>query len=124
MPEFPNIKSTQIQRVMYHNILQNETDFLILHGIGDIGKSELAKHYALSYAKDYDAAVFVRFQGNMIDTVTNDIAVPVVNCQRGEDEFTSGYYSRKLQIHRSSVHPDISLFWIILILRSAIVWMI
>ena len=75
-----------------------DNHFLMLHGIGGIGKSELAKHYALAFAKEYDAAVFVRFQGNIVDTITNDTAFPLVNCQRGENESTSDYYNRKLQI--------------------------
>ena len=44
-----------------HEILQNETSFLILHGIGGIGKSELAKHYALTYTGNYHAVIFVHF---------------------------------------------------------------
>ena len=75
-----------------------ENGRLVLHGIGGIGKSELAKHYALQYSKDYDAAVFVRFQGNIQDTIIHDDTFPIIHCKADADEAPSAYYQRKLQI--------------------------
>lgn len=75
-----------------------ENDMLILHGIGGIGKSELAKHYAQMYSDDYDAAVFVRFQGNIQDTVIMDTNFPVVNCTRSNEEEDAAYFERKIKV--------------------------
>lgn len=80
-----------------HEQLQN-SNIVVLHGIGGIGKSELAKHYALKHKNDYDAAVFVRFQGNIIDTITIDTNFPIVNCSRSEDENDEEYFGRKLKV--------------------------
>ena len=88
-------RDTEIGEI--HDALQ-DNDLLVLHGIGGIGKSELAKHYALQYADEYDAAVFVRFQGNIQDTILNDVTFPIVNCQRGDDESDHDYLDRKIQI--------------------------
>ena len=38
-----------------------ETDTIFLSGIGGIGKSELAKHYAKTYESEYDAIIFAPF---------------------------------------------------------------
>lgn len=83
----------------------SENNFLILHGIGGIGKSELAKHYALTYAKEYDAAVFVRFQKNIMETVVPDSNFPVMNCSHSEDEDDSAYFKRKIEVLQSICTP-------------------
>lgn len=82
-----------------------ENDLLVLHGIGGIGKSELAKHYALSYAVEYDAVVFVRFRDNMIDTITMDSNFPVANCIRSEDEDDEEYFERKVNVLQEICTP-------------------
>ena len=81
-----------------HGILQQETNFLILHGIGGIGKSELAKQYARRYAKEYDAVVFMRYDGNIMETVASDSKLPIVNCKRSENESDEAYFSRKMKL--------------------------
>lgn len=89
-------RSTEISEI--HDILKTETNFLILHGIGGIGKSELAKHYATTYKSEYDAAVFVRFQKNMMQTIVSDMNFPIVNCKRSDDESDEEYLNRKVNI--------------------------
>ncbi len=89
-------RSTEISEI--HDILKTETNFLILHGIGGIGKSELAKHYAMTYKSEYDAAVFVRFQKNMTQTIVSDMNFPIVNCKRSDDESDEEYLKRKINI--------------------------
>lgn len=88
-------RDTEIAEI--HNALA-ENDLLILHGIGGIGKSELAKHYAQAHFYDYDAAVFVRFQGNIQDTVIMDSNFPVVNCTRSDEEDDAAYFERKIKV--------------------------
>lgn len=88
-----------------HEILQNRTNFLILHGIGGIGKSELAKHYAEKYSKNYDAVIFVRYDSSIIETVSSDSRFPVVNCKRSDDESDEDYFNRKISILQKICTP-------------------
>lgn len=88
-----------------HDKLQNGTSFLMLHGIGGIGKSELAKHYAAGHSADYDAAVFVRFNKDIMHTVVSDTNFPVVNCKRSEEEKDEEYFQRKMQILQDICTP-------------------
>lgn len=83
-----------------HDILQNETKFLVLHGIGGIGKSELAKHYAMRYSEFYDSVIFIRYNESIISTVADDINFPVMNFYRDEDESEEEYFKRKISILR------------------------
>ncbi|MBR4626121.1 MAG: tetratricopeptide repeat protein [Ruminococcus sp.] len=87
-----------------HELLQNE-NFIVLHGIGGIGKSELAKHFALKYSNEYDAVIFVRYVDSIIATVTNDRSFPVVNLSRGDDESDEDYFKRKIGILQKICTP-------------------
>jgi len=87
-----------------HDALSQD-HFLILHGIGGIGKSELAKHYALSHSEDYDAVIFVRFRKSIIDTVVLDSNFPIVNCIRSEDEEDAEYFERKIKVLQDICTP-------------------
>lgn len=82
-----------------HDILHNE-NFLILHGIGGIGKSELAKNYARRYSEDYDAVIFLRYDESIIETFANDSKLPVVNLIRSDDESDEEYFRRKTDVMR------------------------
>lgn len=95
-------RNKEIQEI--HDALSHE-HFLILHGIGGIGKSELAKHYALSHSEDYDAVVFVRFRKSIIDTVVLDSNLPIVNCIRSEDEEDEEYFERKIKVLQDICTP-------------------
>lgn len=88
-----------------HEILNNQTNFLILHGIGGIGKSELAKHYAETYSKNYDAVIFVRYDSSIIETVSSDSRFPIVNCKRSDDESDKDYFNRKISILQKICTP-------------------
>lgn len=72
--------------------------FLLLHGVGGIGKTELAKHYAMTYAEEYDAVVFVRFLDSIESTILSDTNFPIVHCTRSEGESDAAYLERKLQV--------------------------
>lgn len=84
--------------------LKSDT-FLVLHGIGGIGKSELAKHYALKYADNYDAVIFTRYSKSIRDTLLSDTNFPMVNCKQEEDEDDDSYFERKLHILQSICTP-------------------
>lgn len=80
--------------------LKSDT-FLVLHGIGGIGKSELAKHYALKYADSYDAVIFTRYSKSIRDTLLSDTNFPIINCKQAQDEDDDSYFERKLHILQS-----------------------
>jgi len=87
-----------------HENLQ-QTNFLVLHGIGGIGKSELAKHYATAFSGEYDAVVFVRYQNSVLKTVANDSLFPIVNLNRESDESDENYFTRKMKILQKICTP-------------------
>ena len=87
-----------------HKYLQ-QTNFLVLHGIGGIGKSELAKHYAMNFSSEYDAVVFVRYQNSVLETVANDSLFPIVNLNRENDESDENYFIRKMKILQKICTP-------------------
>lgn len=88
-----------------HDILQAQTSLLVLHGIGGIGKSELAKHYAKTFSASYDAVIFMRYDSSILETVTSDLKLPVVNCKRSSDESGEDYFSRKISILQKICTP-------------------
>lgn len=78
-----------------HNKLQ-QNDVLFLSGIGGIGKSELAKHYANEYKNEYDAIIFSPFVSDIQMMITDDNAVPIYNFSQYPEEKSHEYFERKL----------------------------
>lgn len=79
-------------------ILLEENHVLFLHGMGGIGKSEIAKGYAKAYQKRYDTIVFARYTDNLLELV-NSNEIPIENLQRSmETETPELFFHRKLQI--------------------------
>lgn len=75
-----------------------ENNVLILSGIGGIGKSELAKHYALAYKETYHTVLFAPYLHDWTLLVTNDTYVPIAHCHRFEEESLASYYRRKMSV--------------------------
>jgi len=61
-----------------HNTLQ-ENNFVILEGMGGIGKTELVKRYIEIYQKDYKTIQFVNFNGNLRSTIIHDLEFDNIN---------------------------------------------
>ena len=83
-----------------HDLLQRE-NVLFLQGMGGIGKSEIAKGYAKTYADAYDTVMFASYQGSILDMVNGqDISIEGLqrNTAYGEDaESAEAFFTRKLQ---------------------------
>ena len=83
-----------------HQALQQE-NVLFLQGMGGIGKSEIAKGYAKTYADAYDTVVFASYQGSLLDMVAGpEITVEGLrrNTAYGQDaESAEAFFIRKLQ---------------------------
>ena len=79
-----------------HQKLQ-ENNILFLHGIGGIGKSELAKQYAKKYRSEYDTIVFAPYITDIVSMIADDAYVHINHFERFADEKTEDYYERKLR---------------------------
>lgn len=75
----------------------NENRILFLSGIGGIGKSELAKHYAAKYKESYDVIVFVSYLGDVNMLLQDDISISLYNFARYPEEKPEEYCNRKLR---------------------------
>ena len=73
-----------------------QSPVLLLHGIGGIGKSELAKQYAKKYGSEYDTIIFAPFVTDIVSLVASDNCIQINNFSRIKDEKAEEYYKRKL----------------------------
>lgn len=79
-----------------HHML-NENQILFLNGIGGIGKSELAKHYALEHKDDYDTVIFAPYVSDVKMLLQDDTAIPLYNFSQYPEEKPEEYCARKLR---------------------------
>lgn len=87
-------RDSEIQEI--HRRL-NENNILFLNGIGGIGKSELAKRYALKYKADYDAIIFAPYVSDVNMLLQDDHAIPLYNFEPRPEEKPEDYCARKLK---------------------------
>jgi len=83
-----------------HEILTEE-HVLFLQGMGGIGKSEIAKGYAKTYAADYDTVLFANYRDSILEMIIGD-DIEIENFKRntayGQDaESNEAFFKRKLQ---------------------------
>lgn len=79
-----------------HEKLQ-ESNILFLHGIGGIGKSELAKQYAKKYRNEYDTVIFCAYNGDFMMSIIDDAIIHINNFAKSAKEDEVDYYKRKIQ---------------------------
>ena len=85
-------RDTEIEEI--HTRLQ-QNPVLFLHGVGGIGKSELAKQYAKKYADEYDIVIFAPYVTDIISLIANDNYIHIANFSQFEGEATEDYCDRK-----------------------------
>ncbi len=102
-------KLPQARDVFYgrEDVLQSMEDafaagnrVVFVEGIGGIGKSEIAKQYALRHKAEYENVVFVTYTDSLKKLVCDPAAIEVTNLEQGtepEDEF----FRHKMQVLRS-----------------------
>ena len=83
--------------VEIHKKLQ-ESPKLFLSGIGGIGKSELAKNYAVHYKECYDTILFVTYTGSWMMLINDDSRIQIANFERYDGEKEPEYCTRKLHM--------------------------
>lgn len=95
-----------------HGMLQQE-HVLFLHGMGGIGKSELAKGYAKTYAQDYDTVIFANYTDSILNMVcSEDIKIRNFsrNMSYGEEaESMEAFFSRKMDTLQDLMNPRVLL---------------
>lgn len=87
-------RDAEIQDI--HSSLQ-QNSILFLHGIGGIGKSELAKQYANKYSSEYDTILFAPYITDIVSLIANDTSIQINNFSCATNEAVEEYYERKLQ---------------------------
>lgn len=81
-----------------HASFTNGKRVLFLEGIGGIGKSELAKQYAVRYQSEYDQILFVTYQTSIQDLVCDFGTITIENLEpQKQDEDRNTFFCRKMQ---------------------------
>lgn len=78
------------------SLFSNDSHCVVLQGIGGIGKSEIAKFYAVNYKNKYDTVVFVPFKESIEQTIIDDSAVSINGVLHNPNENDNEYFDRKL----------------------------
>lgn len=84
-----------------HRQFLNGERVLFLEGIGGIGKSELAKQYALSHTDLYDRILFVTYVDSLQNLVCDSSQIEIDPLERRDEETDEEFFQRKMQIFRS-----------------------
>ena len=74
---------------------------VFLEGIGGIGKSELAKQYALNRREDYDTVVFATYTTSLVKLMCDATSIVIEGVEPQPDESEHDFFARKLQILRA-----------------------
>lgn len=73
---------------------------VFLEGIGGIGKSEVAKQYALRHKAEYENVVFVTYTDSLKKLVCDPTAIEITNLEQGTEPEDS-FFRQKMQILRA-----------------------
>jgi len=89
----------EAELAIIHERLQSE-QCLFLHGIGGIGKSELAKQYGKQFKKEYEHVLYLRYAGSLRETICKLDFVDDVPDMDEEDVFEMHYrFFKRLSAH-------------------------
>lgn len=81
-----------------HDFFLDGKRTLFLEGIGGIGKSEVAKQYALKYRKEYDTIIFAPYSSNLKDLICDPDIIRIRHLQQKKNETGEQFFHRKLKI--------------------------
>ena len=80
-----------------HKNFSNGNHVVFLEGIGGIGKSELAKQYAMKYKHEYENILFTTYSTSLKDLICDSSAILIENLVQAPEEDEYAFYQRKLQ---------------------------
>ena len=86
-----------------HRQFSSGERILFLEGIGGIGKSELAKQYALSHTDTYQQIIFVTYVDSLQDLVCDSSQIEIDPLERKDEETDAEFFRRKMQVFRTLV---------------------
>lgn len=92
-------RTKQIENI--RSFFESGQRVLFLEGIGGIGKSELAKQYALKYRNEYKTIVFASYSESLQVLVCDNDKIEISGLSAYPDETTGAYFNRKMKIFRS-----------------------
>lgn len=81
-------------------VFQKGERILFLEGIGGIGKSELAKKYAVEHRKEYSNIVFMTYPSSLQEMVCDASALEITNLAQAPKEKDRDFFRRKLKVLR------------------------
>lgn len=81
-----------------------ESHVVFLHGVGGIGKTELANRYIHTHQANLQTVVAVRFSGSIRQTLLNEVRLEHFN--REENEKDDAYFKRLLEQMQCCLTPD------------------
>ena len=84
-----------------HQQFQRGERVLFLEGIGGIGKSELAKQYALAHTDVYRQILFVSYVDSLQGLVCDPSQIEIQELERNQEESDDAFFCRKMQIFRA-----------------------
>ena len=70
---------------------------LCIYGMGGIGKSELAKQYAMKYKQVYGSIIYAPYINHIESVFSDDELFPIYHFSRQEKEDFPAYYKRKMR---------------------------
>lgn len=76
------------------------TNCLFLTGMGGIGKSALVREYIADHRRQFDAVLYLYYNGSVQRMLSDDGQVRVNVVERREEETTADYFYRKLKVLR------------------------
>lgn len=81
-----------------HNVFNTGHRILFLEGIGGIGKSEVAKRFALKYEDEYEHILFMTYTSSLEHLICDPTAVNIENLVQAPGEKDSDFFQRKLRL--------------------------
>lgn len=84
-----------------HQFFQEGKRILFLEGIGGIGKSEVAKNFAIRHKNDYDNILFCSYTSSIRDLVCSPYIIEIEGFRERENEPRNVLFQRKLQVLRT-----------------------
>lgn len=82
-----------------------KTNVIFLHGIGGIGKTEIAKRFAFEKRKDFNRILFIPFVHTIKETVCGD-EFRIHNFDRECEETEDSYFVRKINVLKDLVREE------------------
>ena len=84
-----------------HQTFQEGNRVIYLEGMGGIGKSELAKQYAVKFNDSYETVLFVSYTSDLKSIVCDSRAIEIEGLNKFPDEDENTFFQRKMRVFRT-----------------------